>query len=87
MEKAYISPRTSTADLCGLIFAVCAILLRRAYICTLAALKAAAKWLKTRHNFTPGDDDGEPVIMTGYQYIFFGVVACLVFLALSIKID
>ena len=57
-----------------------------AYLCTLAAVRTVAKWLKTRHNFTPGDDE-YPVYMTGYQYIFFGVVVCLVFLALSIKID
>ena len=86
MEKAYISTRTSSADLCGLIYVACAILLRRAYLCTLAAVRTVAKWLKTRHNFTPGDDE-EPVYMTGYQYIFFGVIVCLAFMALSIKID
>lgn len=86
MEKLYISPRTSTADLCGLIFAACAILCHRAYLCTLATVRTATKWLKARHNFMP-DDDEEPVIMTGYQYILFAVLCCLVFMALSIKID
>lgn len=86
MEKSYISPRTSTADLCALLFAVCALLLRRVCCCTLATVRTATKWLKARHNFMPDDDD-EPVIMTGYQYILFAVVCCLVFMILSIKID
>ena len=74
--------RTSTPTLLGLIFAACAVLCGRAHLCTVRALKAAGTWLKTPHNFA---DREEPVIMTGYQYICFGLVVCAVCLALSIK--
>lgn len=86
MKQLVITPRTSTADLCAAFAAVCGLLLRRACLRTLAAVRTAEKWLKTRHSFMQ-DDDEEPVIMTGYQYILFAVVCCLVFMALSIKID
>lgn len=87
MEKTDLSPSTSTAELCGFIFAACFLLLRRAYYHILAAVRAAAKWLKTKHNFTPNDDDGDIVIMTGYQYILFAVAVFLMCMILSIKID
>lgn len=86
MKQLVITPRTSTADLCAAFVAVCGLLFRRAYLCTLTAVRTAAKWLKTRHNFTPGDDE-DPVYMTGYQYIFFAAAVCLAFLVLSIKLD
>lgn len=45
---------------------------------TAAALRAALRatiavcqWLNSRHNFT---DEEDPVIMTGWQYLGFGVV-------------
>lgn len=46
-----------------------------------AALRAC-QWLNTRHNFT---DQEEPVIMTGWQYLGFGVLVVFVSMVLSIK--
>lgn len=46
-----------------------------------AALRAC-QWLNTRHNFT---DEKEPVIMTGWQYLGFGVVVMLVAMVLCIE--
>ena len=45
---------------------------------------AACRWLNSRHNFTDTED---PVYMTGWQYLGFGVVICVVFLALSIRVE
>ena len=75
--------RTSTPALFGIIFAACAVLCGRAYTGTVHGLKVARTWLKARHNFA---DSEEPVIMTGYQYICFGLAVCAVCLALSIKL-
>lgn len=47
-----------------------------------AALRAC-QWLNTRHNFT---DQEEPVIMTGWQYLGFGVLVVFVSMVLSIKL-
>lgn len=46
-----------------------------------AALRAC-QWLNTRHNFT---DQEEPVIMTGWQYLGFGVLVVVVSMVVSIK--
>ena len=84
MEKITNISGASTPVLCGLIFAAVSVLIGRAYLCTVRALKAAGTWLKARHNFADRDD---PVIMTGYQYIFFGLVVCLVCMILSLRIN
>ena len=46
------------------------------------AALGACLWLNSRHNFTDEDD---PVIMTGWQYLGFGVVVMFVAMAASIK--
>lgn len=40
------------------------------------------QWLSSRHNFT---DEEDPVIMTGWQYLGFGVVVMFVAMVISIK--
>lgn len=40
------------------------------------------QWLNTRHNFT---DEGEPVIMTGWQYLGFSILVMFVAMVLSIQ--
>ena len=56
---------------------------------TAAALRAAhrvtisvCQWLNSRHNFT---DEEDPVIMTGWQYLGFGVVVMFVAMVLCIN--
>ncbi|MDD6754369.1 MAG: hypothetical protein PUE15_10800 [Prevotella sp.] len=46
-----------------------------------AALRAC-QWLNSRHNFSDKED---PVIMTGWQYLGFGVLVMVVVMVLSIK--
>lgn len=46
-----------------------------------AALRTC-QWLNTRHNFT---DKEEPVIMTGWQYLGFGVLVMFAALVISIE--
>ena len=40
------------------------------------------QWLNSRHNFT---DEKEPVIMTGWQYLGFGVVVMFIAMVLCIN--
>ena len=40
------------------------------------------QWLNSRHNFT---DEKEPVIMTGWQYLGFGVVVMLLATVMCIE--
>lgn len=40
------------------------------------------QWLNSRHNFT---DQEDPLIMTGWQYLGFGVVVMFVATVISIK--
>lgn len=46
------------------------------------ATLCACQWLNSRHNFT---DQKDPVIMTGWQYLGFGVVVMFVAMVISIK--
>lgn len=46
------------------------------------AALGVCQWLNTRHNFT---DEEDPIIMTGWQYLGFGVVVMFVAMVVSIK--
>lgn len=46
------------------------------------ATLSVCQWLNSRHNFTDQDD---PVIMTGWQYLGFGVVVMFVAMIVCIK--
>ena len=48
----------------------------------LRATIAVCQWLNSRHNFTDKED---PVIMTGWQYLGFGVV--VMFMAMLMCIE
>ena len=85
MDKAYILPKqVSTSALCCIILSALAILSRRAVRFMLSAIRAVWCWLKTKHNFTPGDDE-EPVVLTGAQYICFAFAVIVFVFVLSIK--
>ena len=53
--------------------------LRVSYRATIAV----CQWLNSRHNFTDEDD---PVIMTGWQYLGFGVVVMFIAMVLCIEL-
>ena len=85
MEKAYIPPKqVSTFSLCCIILSALAILLQRSVRFMLLALRAVWRWIVTKHNFTPGDDE-DPVILTGAQYLVFALVCSVVVFVLSIQ--
>lgn len=46
------------------------------------AALSVCQWLNSRHNFTDWED---PVIMTGWQYLGFGVVVMFVAMVACIK--
>ena len=84
MEKAYITKQTKSVDLCMLILAAFVLLLLRVLRFTLSAMRKAAKWAVTKHNFTPGDDE-DPVTLTGAQYLCFALLSLAIVFVLSIK--
>ena len=46
------------------------------------AAMSVCQWLNSRHNFA---DENEPIIMTGWQYLGFGVVVMLVAMVMCIE--
>lgn len=84
MEKAYITKQTKIVDLCMLILAAFVLLLLRVLRFTLSAMRKAAQWAVTKHNFTPGDDE-DPVTLTGAQYLCFALLGIVVVFVLSLK--
>lgn len=84
MEKAYITKQTKNVDLCMLILAAFVLLLLRVLRFTLSAMRKAAQWAVTKHNFTPGDDE-DPVTLTGAQYLCFALLGIVVVFVLSLK--
>lgn len=46
------------------------------------ATLGVCQWLNTRHNFT---DEEDPLVMTGWQYLGFGVLVMFVTMVISIK--
>ena len=85
MEKAYnLSKQVSTFALCCIILSALAVLLQRSVRFTLSVLRAVWRWIVTKHNFTPGDDE-DPVVLTGAQYLGFALLCFVVVFVLSIK--
>lgn len=85
MEKAYnLSKQVSMFSLCYIILSALAVLLQRSVRFTLSVLRAVWRWIVTKHNFTPGDDE-DPVVLTGAQYLCFAVLCFVVVCMLSIQ--
>ena len=85
MEKAFTpAKQVSTFALCCLIFSALAILSRRAACAVLSFLRAVWCWLKTKHHFTPGDDE-DPVLLTGAQYLGFVLLSVAAVFVVSIQ--
>ena len=85
MEKAYNLPKqVSTFSLCCIILSALAVLFQRTIRFTLSVLRAFWCWLKTKHNFTPGDNE-DPVMLTGVQYLGFVLLSVAAVFVISIR--
>ena len=83
------APDVSAADVArslGRCLALCLMFLlqcmAKAFGFAQRATFCACQWLNSRHNFTDKED---PVIMTGWQYLGFGVLVVFVAMAVSVK--
>lgn len=83
------APHVSAADVAkslGRCAALCLVYVLQIIAQTLSLAQRAAlgvcQWLNSRHNFT---DEEAPVIMTGWQYLGFGMLVMVVAMVASIK--
>lgn len=83
------APQVSAADVTkslGRCAALCFVYVLQIIAQALSLAQRAAlgvcQWLNSRHNFT---DEEAPVIMTGWQYLGFGVLVMVVAMVASIK--
>ena len=79
-----ISRRTSTAALISVLFTVCALLFARLSKSTLAAIKAAWRWLFKPETYFASD--GEGITVNGLQIIVISVIAAAVFMLLAVSL-
>ena len=85
MGKAFTpAKQVSTFAICCIVLSALAILSRRAACSVLSFLCAVWRWLKTKHNFTPGDDE-DPVMLTGAQYLGFVLLSVAAVFVISIR--
>lgn len=84
------APQVSAADVAkslGRCASLCLVYVLQAIAKALDLAQRAAlsvcQWLNSHHNFT---DDEDPVIMTGWQYLGFGVVVMFMAMVISIKL-
>lgn len=85
MEKAYnFSSQIGTFALCCIILSALAILARRAVLLLFSVLRTCVRWMATKHNFTPWDDE-DPVTLTGAQYFCFALLSLAIVFLFSIK--
>lgn len=83
------APQVSAADVAkslGRCAALCLVYVLQAIAKVLDLAQRAAlsgcQWLNSRHNFA---DEEDPVIMTGWQYLGFGVVVMFIAMVLCIN--
>ena len=83
------APQVSAADVArslGRCAALCLVYVLQTIAKVLDLAQRAAlgvcRWLNSRHNFTDKED---PVIMTGWQYLGFGMLVMFVAMVISIK--
>ena len=83
------SPQVSAADVTRSISrctALCLVYILQTIAKALDVAQRAAmsvcQWLNSRHNFA---DEKEPVIMTGWQYLGFGVLVMFVAMVMCIE--
>lgn len=84
-----IAPNVSASDVArsfGKCLALCLVYVlqsvAKAFGMAQRAALHACQWLNTRHNFA---DEEDPVILTGWQSLGFGVLVMFVAMVLSIK--
>lgn len=83
------APQVSASDVVGSISrcaALCLVYIMQTIAKALDVAQRAAmsvcQWLNSRHNFA---DEKEPVIMTGWQYLGFGVLVMFVAMVMCIE--
>ena len=83
------APQVSASDVAqsfGKCFTLCLVYVlqcvAKAFGMTQRAALSVCQWLNSRHNFT---DEEDPVIMTGWQYLGFGVVVMFMAMVMCIK--
>lgn len=59
------------------------VLMKRMLLQTIEAMRCAHEWLNNKHDFCGGD--GDPIKLTGWQYVGYNCIVCIVCVLLSIK--
>lgn len=82
-QNITISRTTGTRALLTALFAIVVLLVARTVKNALTALKTVRQWLQTQHSFY--DQDGDPILCTGWQFVGYNIIAAVVAILLCIE--
>ncbi len=83
MKQYVITPGATNKALFGAVCVALCIITRRAFLAGLKAVKTAKAWLNNKHAFCQDRDDPAGIVLTGWQYIGFNVLAGLALLIIA----
>lgn len=82
-QNITISRTASARALLTALFTVAVLLVTRMAKNALAAFKTASQWLRAQHSFY--DQDGDPILCTGWQFVGYNIMAAVAALLLCIE--
>ena len=83
VQNITISRTAGTRALLTALFAVTVLLITRVAENVLTGLKMARVWLQAQHNFY--GKDGDPIRCTGWQFVGYNIMACVLSILLCIE--
>lgn len=86
MNKTTLSTSTlkmPTTAILSIILHLTMVLMKRMMLQTIKTIRSVYEWLNSSHDFC--GDDGDPIKWTGWQYIGYSCIACVVCVLLCIN--
>lgn len=84
MKQYVIIPGAPNKALFGAVSVALGIIARRTFFAALKAAKTTKIWLQRKYVFCRDNDDPAGIVLTGWQYVGFNILAALVIILIAI---